>query len=149
MTEAELAEMVARAIIAHDDNTTWFEELTHNIEVMATMFLAGLAGIAFVVRLFHHLDKRVQAMEQYREAHDKADNEAHSRLEGDSKEVLREVREFRKESTRQHEALSEKTEAYSREDRASRGELHTKINDVTKVTERLLAYHEAHTKPGG
>lgn len=113
------------------------------MEVLVTLLVAGVGGIAFVVRLFHRLDKRVQAMEQYRETHDEQDAAAHKRLEAGSAEVLRELREFRAESTRQHETLAGRVDETAQEGREGRSRLHEKVDQVTADVQRLVGFHEA------
>lgn len=143
MTEVEIAKLVAEAVAAHDDTTTWGEELLANAETIATLMVAGIVGIGVVIRSFHSLDKRLQSVEDYRSAHDAADREAHGALERESGHILREVRDFREESTRQHDALGSRVEAAIDTAKQDRKDMHTKIDGLSKDVQRIVGYHEA------
>lgn len=115
MDEAELVRMVAEAVAAHDDRTTWGEELLANAETIATLLVAAVAGVAIVVKGFHSLDKRVQSVEDYRISHEAADKAAHSALERETSHVVTELQDFRRESTDQHKDLDGKVTAMARD----------------------------------
>jgi len=125
MTEAEIAALVAKAIADHHAERSWGEELLHNAETIVTLLIAGVAGVAVVVRAFHKTDKRVQSLEDYRQAHDDADKAAHGNLEREIGGIGAEVRAFREESSAQHKDLA--------------GQVKSMARDLN----RLIGFHEA------
>ena len=165
MDEAKLAELMAqaaaKAVAEYDARSTWGEEILANSETIAVLLVSMIAGAWGLIRwvgnkqdqiknAFHELDKRLASMEGYKETHDREDREAHSRLEHGDQEVLRELREFRAESTQQHNALAQRLEDSVAKGEAGRQRLYDKsqstddkLAEVSESVATLVGYHEA------
>lgn len=143
MTEADIAAMVAEAVARHDETTSWGQELLHNAETIVTLVIAAISGIAVIVRSLHRMDKRIQSVEEYRVSHQAEDVAAHKALSQEGEHILRELRAFRDESTRQHESLGQRVEAGMREGSEGRGKLHEKVDALTRDVHRLVGRAEA------
>jgi len=135
--EAEIAAAVAQAVVDHDTQSAWHEELANNAETIALILITVASAIAGMVRTMHKQDKRLVQLETLREHESRENHAAHGRLEGDSEKVLDELRAFRGESKDQHDDLGARLDAQSE-----------RLAHVESTVARLVGRTEAHHPQG-
>ena len=161
MDEAQIAVAVANALAAHEAQMSLMDKLAADVQTIAVLGLSivsSIIGIAKWVNTktaevnngFHRVELRVQALETYKENHDREDREAHGRLERGDIEVLRELREFRTESGEQHRDLAGELKESARKGEDGRARLHARLEETNRDVsalngdvKTLLGYHDA------